>query len=435
MLRFPRSSSFTGEDSCEFHIHGGIQVVKSVLDALSSLPGLRLRPARPGEFTERAFHANKLDLSQVEGLADLISAETEAQRRQAVSQVDGALSRAHARWRSTLLTSLGRLEAVLDFGEDEEIGDEIVDEVTEVLRSLRTELKGHLDTKDRGELVRQGVKVALLGAPNVGKSSLLNTLARRDVAIVSPIAGTTRDAIEVALDLNGYKVSLTDGAGMRETEDDLERQGVERAVRAAEQAHIILHLQQPHNNINNDNSDDGAFLQRQLELLRDRGAILLSVLNKSDLLPYEDREEQQHRYDAVISCTQGCGVDVMVDTLTAKIKHLVEGRGGVREGRRGNGGETSSLSPSSSLQHQGNGYVDDVGSLVVMTRPRHMHCLSEAVAALERYEGETDEGGGRRLELAAEEVRKAVKSLGYIVGEVGTEEVLGSIFQEFCIGK
>lgn len=402
------------------------------MDALSSLPSLRIRPARPGEFTERAFHANKLDLSQVEGLADLISAETEAQRRQAVSQVDGALSRAHARWRSTLLTSLGRLEAVLDFGEDEEIGDEIVIDVTDVLRSLRTELKCHLDTKDRGELVRHGVKVALLGAPNVGKSSLLNTLAGRDVAIVSPIAGTTRDSIEVSLDLNGYKVSLTDAAGIRETEDVLERQGVERAARAAEQAHIILHLQQPHNNINyNDNSD--VFLKRQLELARDRGAIVVSILNKSDLLPFRNREEEhRHQYDAVISCTQGSGVDLMIDTLTDKIKHLIEGgrEGGEGRGRRGR--QSSSLPVE---QQGGDEYVDDVGNLVV-TRSRHVHCLSEAVAALERYEGEIAEGGGGgRLELATEELRRAVKALGGIVREVGTEEVLGSIFSEFCIGK
>src|SRR5215472_11989466 len=225
-LFFPAPNSFTGEDVAELHIHGSRAVIAALLDALAALPGLCL--AEPGEFTRRAFEHGKLDLTAAEGLADLVAAETAAQRRQALRQLEGALGRLYEDWRTRLLRALAHLEAAIDFPE-EGLPEGLSEEVGKSAAVLRAEIARHLADGHRGERLRDGVAVAIIGPPNAGKSSLMNALARRDVAITSSVAGTTRDVIEVALDLAGYPVVLADTAGLREAGDEIEQEGVRRA--------------------------------------------------------------------------------------------------------------------------------------------------------------------------------------------------------------
>ncbi|BDA43876.1 probable tRNA modification GTPase GTPBP3, mitochondrial [Coccomyxa sp. Obi] len=237
VMRFPGPASFTGEDVVELHVHGGPATVRAVLDALRRLPGVR--PAEAGEFALRAFQAGKLDLTAVEGLADLLAAETDAQRRQALRQSGGEMRRRHERWRGALLRCLAAAEAIIDFGEDEGIAPDVAADVRARVAAVRAELARHVTGGRRGELIRSGIKVAIVGPPNAGKSSLLNVLAARDAAIVSPTPGTTRDAVEVAVELEGYKVTLVDTAGLRESADAIEVAGMQRARSAMADADII----------------------------------------------------------------------------------------------------------------------------------------------------------------------------------------------------
>ncbi|XP_064325592.1 tRNA modification GTPase GTPBP3, mitochondrial isoform X2 [Phalacrocorax carbo] len=224
---FPGPQSFTGEDCAELHVHGGPAVVSGVLRALGRLPGLR--PAEPGEFTRRAFRRGKLDLTAAEGLGDLIRAETEAQRRQALRQMEGELGRLYQRWSETLTQALAHLEAYIDFSEDDNVEEEVLSQVDATVRALEQEIGAHLRDGRRGELLRGGVHAVIAGPPNVGKSSLLNLLCQRPAAIVSPVAGTTRDVVEVALNVGGYPLVLSDTAGLRDTTDPVEQEGVSRA--------------------------------------------------------------------------------------------------------------------------------------------------------------------------------------------------------------
>ena len=237
VLWFPSPHSFTGEDTVEFHAHGSPAVVAALVARLGQLNGLR--PAEAGEFTRRAFANGKFDLTEAEGLADLIEAETEQQRRQALRQMDGALLARYERWREMLIKTLAHLEAVIDFSE-EDLPADLFEQVSGAARELMTEIDGHLADRRRGEIVRDGFSIVIVGAPNVGKSSLLNALAARDVAIVTATAGTTRDLIEVDLDLGGYAVRLVDTAGLRETSDEIESEGIARARRRAAHAHMRL---------------------------------------------------------------------------------------------------------------------------------------------------------------------------------------------------
>nr|XP_038024920.1 LOW QUALITY PROTEIN: tRNA modification GTPase GTPBP3, mitochondrial [Anas platyrhynchos] len=235
---FPGPHSFTGEDCAELHVHGGPAVVSGVLQALGRLPGLR--PAEPGEFTRRAFHRGKLDLTAAEGLGDLIHAETEAQRRQALRQMEGELGRLYQRWSETLTQALAHLEAYIDFSEDDNVEEEVLSQVDAAVRALEQELGAHLQDGRRGELLRGGVHAVIAGPPNVGKSSLLNLLCQRPAAIVSPVAGTTRDVVEVSLNVTGYPVVLSDTAGLRDATDPVEREGVSRARDRLQRADLVL---------------------------------------------------------------------------------------------------------------------------------------------------------------------------------------------------
>ncbi|XP_044217071.1 tRNA modification GTPase GTPBP3, mitochondrial isoform X1 [Thunnus albacares] len=412
VLWFPAPHSFTGEDSVEFHIHGGPAVITAVLQALGSVPGMR--PAEAGEFTRRAFQAGKLGLTEVEGLGDLIHAETEAQRRQALRQMSGELGRLYQDWTHKLKRCLAHVEAFIDFSEDELIEDGILNQVDGSLYDLQTEMERHLKDERRGERLRSGVQVVIAGATNAGKSSLLNTLCQRPAAIVSPIAGTTRDVVETALDIGGFPVLLSDTAGLRDSPDMVEREGVRRARERVEQADLTLvvvdcaHLPP-------DAQQASAFLEEHLRSVLpsqeqcqtafpvDR---CLLVLNKTDLLPEEQRKTLDRELRQIsglppvclVSCHTNDGLHDFLTVLHSSVKTLC--------------GDPLSGAPT-------------------LTQARHRAHLQQCVAALAQYQRYRDTD----LALAAEGVRLALTSLGRITGRVGAEEILDIIFKDFCIGK
>jgi tRNA modification GTPase len=356
-----------------------------------------------------------LDLTSAEGLADLLNAETAEQRRQALAQASGSLRRTYGAWRAELLRCLAHAEAVIDFGEDERIGDAVASAVAPRAAALREQLAAHLRVADgahAGELVRAGVRVALGGAPNAGKSSLLNALAGRDVAIVSRHAGTTRDALEVPLDLGGHKVVLTDTAGLRDAPEEVEAEGVVRARRALAAAHArVLVLDAAH-------ALDGGAPPEEGDWAHDAAAPLLVVLTKADLLPHASRTNPAallppwlarrcadggvHAGPWLLSCVSGEGVERFCGALRDATSALL----------RAGGGGAAATPPA-------------------VTRTRHAHALRECVACLDRY-AQAPPGAD---ELAAEELRAAAAALGRVTGDVDVEAVLDIIFSEFCIGK
>jgi len=373
---FPGPASFTGEDMAELHTHGSRAVVSAVIEAVLSLPGTRL--AEPGEFARRAFENGKLDLTQVEGLADLISAETEAQRRQALAQAEGSLRTLYEGWRIELLGAQALVEAGIDFADEGDVAADIAVKADAIVAPLLVSISHHLADR-RGERLRDGVHIVIAGPPNVGKSSLLNALAKRDVAIVSEEAGTTRDVLEVHLDLGGLPVTLTDTAGLREAESKVEAEGVRRALARTEQADVVLWL-----------VDATAPIWELPAALEIRTAIC--VLNKIDL----ERGFTPHRDCLQISARTGQGLDRLVEALEEQAAHVAE---------------TGLASP-------------------LMTRARHRAELEGARVALQRFGQPT-----LSPELKAEELRIAARHLGRLTGRIDVEEVLGAIFGEFCIGK
>jgi tRNA modification GTPase len=392
ILWFPEPASFSGEDVLELHVHGGPAVLAALFDTLSARPGVR--PAEPGEFSRRAFLNGKMDLTEAEGLADLVAAETRQQARQARRQMDGALGRLYERWRVILLDARTHLEAEIDFSPEDEVPAGLIDQVLPALRSLRREIDSHLHDRRRGERLRTGLEVALIGPPNAGKSSLINILAKRDVAIVTEIPGTTRDVLEVSLDLDGYPLNLADMAGLRDTEDPIETLGVERALARATEADIRVVLL------------DGATwpsVDPKTAALIDEQAVVL--LNKSDLLDAPDQipDDGAHQIEGdnqqvlPISCLTGDGIEQLVAKLTALARQT--------------------MAP---------------GDIPSLTRARHRDALVDVNTAL----GRIDEAAERpELALVAEDLRIATQALGRITGAVGVEDVLDQIFGTFCIGK
>lgn len=396
ILWFPGPGSFTGEDVAELHLHGGRAVMMAALGALGRIPGLR--PAEPGEFTRRAFDNDKLDLSQAEGLADLINAETEAQRRQALRQLDGALGRLTEGWRTTLVTALAHLEATIDFADEDlepSAGKSIIAETTRhnILR-LRDDITLYIDDDHRGERLREGLSVTIVGAPNVGKSSLLNALARRDAAIVSDVAGTTRDVIEVSLDLDGYPVTLADTAGLHgapspdEAQASVEAEGMRRTRARAAAADLKLAVI----DIRCAQTPD----PDTLALIDDNAVV---VLNKRDLVEADGPDRVGGRPAVCVSATTGVGMD----TLEAALAREAAERLAVGDG-----------SP-------------------LFTRARHRRALEGCVSALDRAMAASPTEFA--AELAAEDVRLALRALGRVTGRVDVEDVLDVIFRDFCIGK
>ncbi|XP_053714266.1 tRNA modification GTPase GTPBP3, mitochondrial isoform X1 [Synchiropus splendidus] len=408
VLWFPGPNSFTGEDSLEFHIHGGPAVITAVLQALGSMPGMR--PAEAGEFTRRAFQAGKLGLTEVEGLGDLIHAETEAQRRQALRQMSGELGQLYQDWTDRLKRCLAHVEAFIDFSEDELIEDGVLEQVDGSVDGLRSEMARHLQDERRGERLRSGVQVVIAGATNAGKSSLLNTLCQRPAAIVSPIAGTTRDVVETALDVGGFPVLLSDTAGLRDSMDLVEKEGIRRARERVEQADLTL-LVVDSTQLPVNNQQLKSFLQQHLStvLPSSEGQMVrrcLLILNKADLLPGEHRLQLRMELGrlsglppvSLISCHTSDGLQDFLKALHRSVKTLC--------------GDPLSDAPT-------------------LTQARHRAHIQQCVSALHQYAQYRD----LDLALAAEGVRLALTSLGRITGRVGAEEILDIIFKDFCIGK
>lgn len=371
VIWFPSPGSYTGEDLLEIQHHGGTAVATALLSTCLAVPGVR--PALPGELTRRAFLAGRLDLTQVEAVADLIDATTRAQARQAMRQLDGELGQRCERWRLVLLDALAAAEAEIDFGPDQDLPPDLAASLGGSLVRVRDEMVETLASAGAGERLREGLVVAVTGAPNVGKSTLVNRLAGRDVAIVTPVPGTTRDVIEVAVEIGGLPVVLLDTAGLRETSDPVEAEGVARARRRAASADLRLILVGPG------------------EAWPEAEEGTLAVRSKSDLA-----DEASPAGALAISALTGRGIAALLDELNARLRPIA--------------GEGTAA----------------------VTRQRHRLALADAVAAIERFLA-----GRGRLELAllTEELRLAAEAVGRITGRVGVEEVLDRIFARFCIGK
>lgn len=384
VIWFPAPHSFTGEDVVELHLHGSPAILSLMFDALETIEGVRV--AERGEFTRRAFEQGKMDLTEAEGLNDLVFAETEGQRKQALKQMQGGLSDLYEGWREKLVHILAHLEADIDFP-DEDLPDGIAGAKKPEIEKLHNEMKNHLGDGHRGERIRSGFTVVLLGAPNVGKSSLLNALAKEDVAIVSHIAGTTRDTIEVKLDIGGFPVSFIDTAGLRDAKDEIEEEGIRRAQQKAKHADLRLVM-----------ADAGVWPKGERQarkLLREGDILLLNKIDESNQ-GLKSNVSCQDNSEFLISAKTSEG---LADLLTAVEDIVIE-----------------KLSNT---------------ELPSLTRKRHRKAIELCCASLERFLF-ADHGDAV---LAAEDVRLAARHLGFITGRVDVEEILDKVFNDFCIGK
>ncbi len=373
VLFFPGPNSFTGEDVVEFHLHGGRAVVSAVYRELSAFDGMR--QALAGEFSRRAFENGKLDLLEIEGLADLISAETEMQRRLALEQSSGGLSLIYEAWAKRLTRGRALIEAELDFPDEDDVPGSVSDQVWSDMTELAKEIRHHLGMAKTGEIIRDGFKVVIAGLPNAGKSSLMNALVRRDIAIVTDIAGTTRDVLSTDLDIDGFLVKLYDTAGLRETEEVVEREGIRRARTAMDAADLVIYIEDMSVPSENDRVPSSA----------------LRVGTKADLPGVSSKP-----YDVRISVETGAGLDELRQTIGDRLREMVPPH-----------------------------------SLAIPTRTRHNDSLAECIAAIERAVANDHVD----LDIRAEELRMAGAALGRITGRVDVENLLDIIFGEFCIGK
>ncbi len=392
-LYFPAPGSFTGEDVAEIHGHGGRAVAAGMLEAIMAAGGAvggangGVRLAEPGEFTRRAFMNGKMDLTAAEALADLVDAETAAQRRQARRQLSGALGDLCLDWRARLVRAIAWFEAEIDFS-DEDLPGGLPAQASTEIDTIRSEIDTRLADRHTGERIRDGLRVAIVGPPNAGKSTLLNRLAGRDAAIVSATAGTTRDVIEVHLDLGGYAVILADTAGIRAPGDDIEAEGVRRAARTAEEADVRLVV-----------LDGAMWPEVPPDIIGAAGPDDILVLNKCDLLDSgqikgDPAEGKPNLSPLPVSALRGDGMDLVVAELTRRVSRL-----------------------------------SGIGEAPVVTRARHRAALENCAEALARFDPENSS------ELAAEDLRLAARALGRVIGEIDVEDVLNVIFKDFCIGK
>ena len=382
VIWFPGPNSYTGEDLAEFHVHGSHAVIKAIQLEISKIKNCRL--AEPGEFTKRAFQNGKINLLKAESIADLISAETEIQRKQALKIMEGRSSDKFNSWRKKLLKILSHVEAKIDFP-DEDLPKNIIKEIQMISHKVLKEIKSTLDDQKIGERIREGFKIAIIGPPNSGKSSLLNYLSKRDVAIVSEIAGTTRDVIETHLNLDGYPVIVSDTAGIRISKNEIEQKGIKIALKNAKNADLKLIIISPKN----------VDFKGVLKDLIDKNSIL--VVNKSDLITRKINNNFKKYNHVLISIKK----DLNVNKLIKKIKNKLKNKFVVTED-------------------------------ILITRERHRQNLIDCVQHLENFKKKKS---SLDFDKAAEDLRLATRDLGMIVGKVGVEELLGNIFNDFCIGK
>jgi tRNA modification GTPase len=390
-LWFPGPHSETGEDVVELQLHGGQAVIAGVFAALSKIEDCR--PAEAGEFTRRAFQNGKLDLTKVEGLADLIAAETPAQRRQAFRQLKGLIGDRAEEWRRQLIEALALVEARIDFSDEGDVPENLIEPALFAAQQLRSKIAACLADSRRGERLREGLVVAIAGPPNAGKSTLLNRLARRDAAIVSPHPGTTRDVIEVHLDLDGYPLTLLDTAGIRDSSDPVEQEGVRRARERAAAADLVLWL-----------TDASAIEAGAVDVgQRPANAEVWTLRNKIDLAPETaQKTESRSAKDGInrsftLSAKSGAGTDSLVAALTEFARNYFS-----------------------------------VTESAIVTRARHRQAFDGVIAALDR--ALSHQVGGQE-ELIAEDLRLAATTLGRLTGRVDVEDILDVIFRDFCIGK
>jgi tRNA modification GTPase len=380
VLWFPAPRSETGEDLAELHVHGGRAVAQAMLHAIGRVPGTRM--AEPGEFARRAFENGKIDLTQAEAIADLVDADTQAQARQALRQAGGGLAKLYEGWRADLIEALALMEAAIDFSDEGDVGDHTAREARARVEALSAKIRRHLDDGRRGEILRDGFHVVIAGPPNVGKSSFLNAMVRREAAIVSEEAGTTRDVIEVRMDLGGLPVVLSDTAGIRETEGKIEREGIRRTIARARDADLVLWMM------------DAADPQPELPPdLAEQGSRVLRVLNKTDLsVPGVHGGSGWLR----LSLRTGEGLTEVTKAIEAEARERI-----------------------------------GAAEAPVITQARHRQQLGTCAEALGDYLC----GSLAETELRAEDLRRAATALGRITGRVDVEDVLDQIFGRFCIGK
>ena len=382
LIWFPGPNSYTGEDMAEFHVHGSIAVVRAILDELSKIENCRL--AGPGEFTKMAFQNGKINLLKAESISDLISAETEIQRQQAIKIMSGKSSEKFNSLRVKLLKILSNVEAKIDFPE-EDLPEDVIKNIKIDSEKIRLEIEKILNDEKVGERIREGFKIAIIGPANAGKSSLLNYLSNRDVAIVSEIAGTTRDVIEAHLNLDGYPVVISDTAGIRESKDEIEKKGIKLALKRAEDADLNIIVIEPKS------VDFTGFLN---DLVSDKSII---VINKIDL-DYKNINQQIQKFNPIlISIKNETNLEELINRIKDKLK---------------------------------NKFISSNETLI--TRERHRHSLEACVQNLKNFE---EKNSKEDFDKAAEDLRLATRHLGMIVGKVDVEEILGSIFSDFCIGK
>ena len=382
ILWFPGPNTYTGEDMAEFHVHGSKAVVTEIQNLISKFKNCRL--AEPGEFTKLAFLNNKINLIKAESVSDLIAAETELQRKQALRIMSGESSKVFNSWRGELIKILGEIEAKIDFPDEgipSDINKKIKNKTTEIIKQI----KKTLDDYNIGEIIREGFKIAIIGPPNVGKSSLLNYIAKREAAIVSEIAGTTRDVVEVHLNLNGIPVIISDTAGVRSSTDEIEYRGVELAINKAEDADLNILL------LDQKNIDFKGFFE---DKIREKSLI---AINKSDLGPIRLKKMDKRINPIAISIKEDKNVDKLITAIKLKLKNQF-------------------------LKSEN----------VLITRSRHRQHLEECNKHLENFLYKSNE---EDFDKAAEDLRLSIRHLGTIVGVVDVEEILGSIFENFCIGK
>ena len=382
IIWFPAPNSYTGEDLAEFHVHGSRAVIKAMHLTISKIKGCRL--AQPGEFTKRAFQNGRINLLKAESIADLISSETEIQRKQALKIMSGKSSDKYNSWRYNLKKILSHVEAKIDFP-DEDLPKNIIKDIQKISNIVLREIKKTLNDQKVGERIREGFKIAIVGPPNSGKSSLLNYLSKREAAIVSEIAGTTRDVIETHLNLDGYPVIISDTAGIRSSKNEIEKKGIKIALKRAEDADLRLII------LSSKNAD----FTSNLKALLNKNSIL--VVNKSDLIKGKLNSKFK-KYDHVLISIKK---DLNLNKLIAKIKNKIK------------------INFSSNQD-------------ILITRERHRQNLVNCVYHLEKFQKKKS---AEDFDKAAEDLRLATRHLGMIVGEVGVEELLGSIFNDFCIGK